>query len=369
MNALHVVSDDLNYICHAIADELLRLEGKVLLITGGGGFLGYYLIKTIVHWNACYTKTAPIKVVVFDNFVREVQPWLLDLKSKNSISVFERDIAEYVIQPTQVFHYIMHAASIASPTFYRLHPLKTMDANVNGLRRILEYAVLRQNTSQPVEGILLFSSSEIYGDPTLENIPTPESYFGNVSCTGPRACYDESKRYAETLSVTFHQQHAINIKIARPFNNYGPGLQLSDKRLMPDIASNILNNKDVELYSDGSPTRTFCYVADAVVGYFKILINGTAGESYNVGTMEPEISVQELAMLMVKQAKSLYNYQGKIRMAQNNDAFYIKHNPQRRCPCIDKIALELHFHTTITLEEGIRKSLIWYRDNQYATER
>ena len=112
--------------------------------------------------------------------------------------------------------------------------------------------------------MLFYSSSEIYGDPTPENIPTPETYRGNVSCTGPRACYDESKRYGETLCVNFAQQRGVPVKIARPFNNYGPGLKITDRRVIPDFARDIMAGRDIVMLSDGAPKRTFCYVADAV---------------------------------------------------------------------------------------------------------
>src|SRR4029453_12052211 len=126
-------------------------------------------------------------------------------------------------------------------------------ANVNGLRFMLEYAVARKGKQKGVGGILFYSSSEIYGDPTPENIPTPETYRGNVSCTGPRACYDESKRYGETLCVHFARQYELPIKVARPFNNYGPGLKITDRRVIPDFARDIVANRDVVMLSSGSP--------------------------------------------------------------------------------------------------------------------
>jgi UDP-glucuronate decarboxylase len=198
------------------------------------------------------------------------------------------------------FDYVIHAASIASPTFYRQYPIETMDANVNGLRHLLDQARRQAASVSPVAGFLFFSSSEIYGDPTPENIPTPETYWGNVSCTGPRACYDESKRYGETLCVNFAAVHHLPLKVARPFNNYGPGLKISDRRVIPDFAQDILQGRDIVMLSDGSPRRTFCYVADAVIGYFKILIRGRSGEAYNIGAEAPEISMAELAERMVE---------------------------------------------------------------------
>ena len=170
-----------------------------------------------------------------------------------------------------------------------------MDANVGGLRSLLDYCMQQRKSSAPVEGFLFFSSSEIYGDPTPDSIPTPENYRGYVSCTGPRACYDESKRYGETLCVKFVQQHELPIKVARPFNNYGPGLKITDHRVLPDFAREVFANRDIVMRSDGSPKRTFCYVADAVIGCYKALVVGRAGEAYNVGVEKPEISMAELA--------------------------------------------------------------------------
>ena len=133
------------------------------------------------------------------------------------------------------FACIIHAASIASPTYYRRDPIGTMDANVNGLRNLLDHFLAQKQAGRPALGFLFFSSSEIYGDPDPANIPTREDYRGYVSCTGPRACYDEAKRYGETLCVNFARQHGLPIKAARPFNNYGPGLKITDGRVHPRL--------------------------------------------------------------------------------------------------------------------------------------
>src|SRR2546429_550100 len=146
-----------------------------------------------------------------------------------------------------------HAAGIASPMYYRKYPLQTIDANINGLRNLLDYSVRQAERRRPVDGFLFYSSSEIYGDPAPEAIPTPEDYRGNVSCTGPRACYDESKRFGETMCVTFARQYGVPVKIARPFNNYGPGLKITDGRVLPDFARDVLNGRDLVMYSDGAP--------------------------------------------------------------------------------------------------------------------
>ena len=144
-----------------------------------------------------------------------------------------------------------------------------MDANINGLRTLLDYARQRLEAGLEMKGFLFYSSSEIYGDPAPDAIPTPETYRGYVSCTGPRACYDESKRYGETLCVNFAQQHGIPVTAVRPFNNYGPGMKITDGRVIADFFRDALAGRDLVMLSDGSPTRTFCYVSDAITGYYR----------------------------------------------------------------------------------------------------
>jgi nucleoside-diphosphate-sugar epimerase len=243
-----------------------------------------------------------------------------------------------------------------------------MDANVNGLRSLLEYCKEQTWGGKPLGGFLFFSTSEIYGDPPPEYIPTPETYRGNVSCTGPRACYDESKRYGETLCVNFARQYGLPIKIARPFNNYGPGLKITDRRVLPDFARDVLAGRDIVMLSDGSPTRTFCYVADAIVGYYKVLVGGKDGEAYNIGTREPEISITDLAERVVDFARELWNYDGCVVRKASADQDYLTDNPSRRCPSIDKAKAELRYRPAISLDEGLRRSLIWYRENRGGKE-
>ena len=214
-----VINKDLEYIYTNLRDEFAHLAGKKLLITGAAGFLGYYLIQSILYWNERAEEAQSIRLTVYDNYIRGMPPWLTRFQGDKNLTLIKHDITEPLPKNIDDFQYIIHAASIASPTYYRKHPIETMDANVNGLRLLLEYCRQQKEKNKPVEGFLFYSSSEIYGNPSPENIPTPEDYYGNVSCTGPRACYDESKRYGETLCVNFARQYSLPIKIARPFNN------------------------------------------------------------------------------------------------------------------------------------------------------
>lgn len=360
-NGAEVVEEDLDFIVDRARTEFSSIAGDSLLIVGGGGFVGYYLIQAALRWNAA-GEGDPISVTVFDNWVRGVPRWLEALKGTPGLDVETVDISEPVPRGSGPFHWITHAASIASPTFYRQYPIETMDANVNGLRNLLDFAVDQQVKGEPVKGFLFFSTSEVYGDPDPEAIPTPETYRGNVSCTGPRACYDESKRYGETLCVNFARVHEVPAKIVRPFNNYGPGLNLSDRRVIPDFAGDVLDGRDIRMLSTGSPTRTFCYIADAVVGYYKVLVRGEPGEPYNIGTEEPEISIRELAARMVSLAREHLGYQGSVVHASSDDPHYLIDNPSRRRPDISKARAHLGYEPVVGLEDGLLRSLLWYRD-------
>ena len=355
-----VVRDDLSLIRAALDDELDRLAGKHLLITGGAGFLGYYLVQAVLGRD--------IRLTVFDNYIRGVPRWLDELAGRDDLTVVEHDVRRPLPDGLPAFRYIIHAASIASPTYYRQHPIETMDANVNGLRHLLDYCRGRQDGLEPVEGMLFFSTSEIYGDPPADEIPTSEDYRGHVSCTGPRACYDESKRFGETLCVNFAAQYGVPVAIARPFNNYGPGLKITDRRVIPDFARDLLAGRDIVMLSDGSPSRTFCYITDAVSGYYKILTRGRPGEPYNIGTERPEISMAQLAEKMVGQAAELYGYEGKVVRETSPDAHYLADNPNRRCPDIAKARAELGYEPQMPVDDGLRRSLIWYADHREADE-
>jgi UDP-glucuronate decarboxylase len=363
-----VLGEDLDFIVHQAGNEFAQLSGRRIVVAGGAGFLGYYMVQAPLQWNRLNAELAPIQVTVLDNFVRGTPAWLTALEKDANLRLLKHDITNPLPAELGDVEYLIHAASIASPIYYRRHPIETMDANVNGLRFLLEYCLAQKRQAKQVEGILFYSSSEIYGDPTAENIPTPETYRGNVSCTGPRACYDESKRYGETLCVNFAKQHDLPIKVARPFNNYGPGLKITDGRVIPDFARNILDGKDIVMFSDGSARRTYCYVADAVVGYYKILVKGRPGEAYNVGVEAPEISVTELATRAVALGQELFGYSGRVVRQESADKDYIVDNPYRRCPIIAKARTELGYDPKVTIDEGLRRSLLWYSGNREASE-
>lgn len=365
--AADVVRTDLDYICDCLADDLPKMRGKRILITGGAGFLGHYLVQTITHANQ--HRDLGAKLTVYDNLSRGAPTWLKELIETKQLTLLQQDMRNPLPDDIGHLDFVIHAASIASPTYYRRDPIGTMDANINGLRSLLDLAKRQLDRGRAMNGFLFFSSSEIYGDPDPANIPTNEDYRGLVSCTGPRACYDEAKRYGETLCVNFARQHGVQITVARPFNNYGPGLKITDGRVIPDFARDVLNGRDIVMLSDGKPMRTFCYAADAIMGYYKVLLKGEKGEAFNIGIEKPEISMGDLARKITDIAKDLYGYSGKVVTHASQDADYLIDNPNRRCPVIAKARTKLGFEPSISLDDGLRRTLIWYGGNREAEEK
>lgn len=347
-----IVHEDLADIARR-ARGLESFDGATILITGCAGFLGYYLILFLAR----YAEALGIqRLVATDVFSHGIPKWLNEARMDcPSLEILQLDVADKsavqmanVLQPT----HIVHAASIASPTFYRKAPLATIDANVWGLRNMLDLA----RTSSELRGMLFFSSSEIYGDPAEWAIPTAETYNGNVSCSGPRACYDESKRMGETLCWAYAHEYSLPVTVVRPFNNFGPGLSPNDKRLPADLAHSVLRGKDIHLYSDGSPTRTFCYISDAVVGYLSALNLGKF-DTFNIGNDAPEMSILDFAELFAQVAREMFGYHGSVKYAVNADEDYLTDNPQRRVPDITHARSTLGYEPQVFPRDGISRYL------------
>lgn len=356
-----ILEEDCLYIEGRLTElEKSRFQGSTLLITGCAGFLGFNFLQFFAK---AAKKLNIQKIIGLDLFLFEVPVWMGELqKSYPNLFSFEKfDIAKdslATIALAERADFVIHAASIASPVFYRKYPITTLDANVFGLRNLLEFY-----KEKPLKGQLFFSSSEIYGDPDPLNIPTDEEYRGNVSCIGPRACYDESKRLGETLCYLFAKEFQLPVTIVRPFNNYGPGMRLDDKRVPADFLKCILENIDIQILSSGSPTRTFCYVSDAIVGYLKCLVYGQF-DYFNIGIETPEISVYDLAKIYESIGRNVGQYAGKIVYHHSEDTHYLTHNPQRRCPSIEKARKILNYNPTIDVYEGVERLIKFHLTNQ-----
>jgi len=210
-----------------------------------------------------------------------------------------------------------------------------------------------------VEAMLHLSTSEIYGDPSPEAIPTREDYRGFVSCTGPRACYDESKRLSETLCILYHQQYGVPVRVGRPFNVYGPGQRLDDRRIVPDLLATALEGKPLTLLSDGQATRSFCYLRDAVWAMGLIWLRGADGEAYNLGSDAEEVAMVEVARRVAALAGGLV-----VEHRTSEDRHYTVDNPQRRCPDLSKLKALAPYEPAVGLTAGLERTLRSYQQER-----
>ncbi len=345
------LQSDIEEIIQLAYPELKYLASQRVLLAGGKGFLGRYFTEIIRQFNK--TANDKIHLVSVDNFAFSTPDSKFDTKNTDILKFRSGDICDQsFVSSLGNFDVIINAAGIASPYYYRARPLETLDVSVKGSRNLLELA--QANNAK----FTFFSSSEIYGDPVPEKIPMQESYRGNVSTLGPRACYDESKRLGETLCYIYKQYFGIHTNIIRPFNIYGPGMQQEDYRVMPNFASNIKSNSNLKLYGSASQTRTYCYISDAMTGFFKVISRGLSGEPYNIGNPRPEISVTELADLFIRLSEN----QISKDIVDYPDS-YPGDEPMRRCPDIKKAKLQLDFNPLVELEDGVSRFLKWTSNN------
>lgn len=349
MTRASVVKQDINNIIRGINKEANQLSGKTLLISGGEGFLGSYILGTIAALNKKVLKR-PCRVISIDNYITGRKRRFAEEMHDAVFTFIEKDIIEKFDIEEKV-NYIIHAAGLASPIYYQRYPIQTIESAIFGAKNLLEIARRKK-----VKSFLYFSSSEIYGDPELNFIPTPETYRGNVSSIGPRACYDESKRLGETLSMVYHSRYHVPVKIVRPFNIYGPGMSLDDYRVIPTFVTSAIGGKPISVYDSGNQTRTFCYISDATIGFLKVLLSKQEGEIYNVGNDSNEINMLELARIV----SSLFQNKINIRTVAYPNA-YPKDEPHRRCPDLTKIKKSLLYSPEVSLEQGLKRVIKWYQ--------
>ena len=344
-----ILRQDIEEIIGGVSNVIQGLKGKTILLSGGCGFLGRYFSTILTAMNQTLLDP-PCKLIAIDNFITADSCARLDDGTEN-YRLIEHNIIEPLVLDEKI-DFVIHAAGIASPFYYRAYPLETLDVAVRGTRNLLEVAKTNQAR------FLFFSSSEIYGDPDMSHVPIPESYRGNVSCQGPRACYDEGKRVGETLCYIYHGKFGVASNVVRPFNVFGPGMKENDYRVLPNFANRIKRLKPLKIYGHGNQTRTFCYITDAINGFLRVALKGVPGEAYNIGNPEPEISMLDLAQLSSKAVGRDVGYD----LIEYPDS-YPADEPIRRCPDIRKARLQLGYEPRVSLLDGLQRFYEWALEN------
>ncbi len=346
-----IIQDDIAQLAKSLKSDSHHFEGKNFLITGAAGFLGKYMVLLLKYLNDHVLKKKA-SAILLDNFVTGYEQQVI---ADDPHLVFQRhNVIDAFDSDHRPIDYIIHNAGIASPVYYTKYPLETMDVGTLGTRNMLELA-----RKHNVKSFLFASSSEVYGDPDDKHVPTSETYHGNVSTTGPRACYDESKRFGETLCITYWRVFNVPIKVVRPFNVYGPGIRPDDYRVLPNFIEHALRREPLPIHNDGKNTRSFCYINDAVEAFFKVLFTDANGECFNVGNPQPEISVKELADLVVE----LMPHKVRIVHIDPPHAVYAHSDPKRRCPNIQKLQSHVDFKPKYDLKTGLKRTIDWFQES------
>ncbi len=345
-----VIREDIRNIAQALKPYRRFFSGKTFLITGAYGFLGRYIVHLLKHLNEEVLEQKT-RALLLDNFVTGYEQRVISDRNL----VFHRHNVINPFSTNEDIDYIIHAAGIASPAYYTKYPIETMDVGTVGTRNMLELACKKN-----VSGFLFTSSSEVYGDPDPKHVPTNEEYYGNVSITGPRSCYDESKRFGETMCLAFWRTYNVPVKIVRPFNVYGPGIRPDDFRVLPNFIEHALRKEPLPIHGDGRNTRSFCYISDAIESIFRVLFAKENGEYFNIGNPRPEISVRDLAYVV----KDAMPYKVEVLNIDPPHAVYASSDPKRRCPDISKLQRVTGFKPKVSLEEGVRRTIRWFSESK-----
>ena len=306
---------------------------KTVLITGGAGFIGSHLSQRLLKEN--------YRVICIDNFITGNRDNLKDFKHDRNFSLENSDVCRNIRIAGRI-NYVLHCASLASPKDYLNFPIHTLKVGSLGTHNALGLARKKKAV------FLLFSTSEVYGDP-LEH-PQREEYWGHVNTIGPRGCYDESKRFAEALTMAYRRAHKMHTRIVRIFNTYGPRMRSNDGRVVPNFIGQALKGKPLTVYGDGKQTRSFCYIDDLVEGIFRLMLSDYT-LPVNLGN-PGEFTINQLVKLVLK-----------ITGSKSKVVFkpLPQDDPRQRRPDISKAKELLGWKPQVNLEEGLERTVGWLR--------
>ena len=306
---------------------------KRVLITGGAGFLGSHLCSRFLKEG--------YHVIAMDNLITGSLKNIEEYFQLENFEFHHHDISKYVHVPGEL-DYILHFASPASPIDYLKIPIQTLKVGSLGTHNLLGLA--RAKNAR----ILIASTSEVYGDPTVH--PQPESYWGNVNPVGPRSVYDEAKRFQEAITMAYHTFHGVETRIVRIFNTYGPKMRLNDGRALPAFVGQALKGTDITVYGDGSQTRSFCYVDDLVEGIYRLLLSDYA-QPVNIGNPD-EISIKDFADEII------------ALTGTNQKVVYVplpQDDPKQRKPDITKAKEILGWEPKVNRKDGLKTTLDYFK--------
>lgn len=313
---------------------------RKIMITGGAGFIGSNL--------CCYliSNFPDAYVICIDNMITgsidNIRELLFPPHPRFKLIIHDINNSLNDIFDNEKIDEIYHLASIASPEKYKKYSMETLLTSINGTQRVLEYCL--KNNSK----MLFTSTSEVYGDPLIH--PQPEEYNGNVNTVGERSCYDEGKRVAETLIYEYRKKYNLNIKIARLFNTYGPKMDLYDGRVITNFIKEIKNERPVQIYGDGSQTRSFCYIDDMIRGLVSFMnLKENVCSPVNIGNPDCEFTMNELVSIF----KTITSKSISIQYFPKT-----QDDPMCRKPVIDKAVKLFDFKCSTYLHDGLKK--LWY---------
>jgi len=309
---------------------------KTVLITGGAGFIGSHLCDLLIEKG--------FRVIIMDNLITGSKNNISHLLDNPNFKFIHHDVAKY-LDVKEDLDYVLHFASPASPIDYLNYPIQTLKVGSLGTHNSLGLAKAKKCV------FLLASTSEVYGDPKVN--PQPESYWGNVNCVGPRGVYDESKRFAEAITMAYHKVHKLDTKIVRIFNTYGERMRKKDGRAVPAFIEQALNNKPLTVFGDGLQTRSFCYISDLVRGIYKLILSNV-NEPVNLGN-PAELSINKLAENIIKLTNS--NSQIVYKKLPQDD-------PKVRRPDVSLAKKELKWKVDVELKSGLRRTINYFNTHK-----
>ena len=308
-------------------------EQRTAVVTGGAGFIGYHIVKSLLGQG--------LRVICMDTLLTGRREHVDEFASESRYKFVQKDVTSYIEVEGDV-HYVFHLASPASPLDYMEYPIKTLKVGALGTHNALGLAKAKKAV------FFLASSSEVYGDPAVN--PQPEEYWGNVNPVGPRGVYDEAKRFGEAITLAYHRVHGIQVRIARIFNTYGPGMRLSDGRAIPNFMTQALRGQDITVFGSGEQTRSFCYIDDMVEGILKLTFSDCC-EPVNLGN-PAEIPVMQLAQEIIEITGS--------RSAIVHEPLPVN-DPKVRRPDIGRARKLLGWEPKVSRREGLEKTAEYFR--------